>query len=240
MNNYQDVFLRYEKKYLISEEKYKALREMISGKMTADDYGESLISNIYFDTPDYQLIRKSIEKPIYKEKLRLRSYGIPKDNENVFVELKKKYDGIVYKRRVAMPYVEAKKFLYENIEIKKENQIIKEIDWFKKFYRELKPTMYISYNRIALFGNENKAVRVTFDRNINWRTTNLDLQKGTIGNPLLGKEERLMEIKVPGAIPLWLTDCFDKLGIYDTSFSKYGNAFKEMCNDYKGVIFCAG
>jgi len=239
MNNYQDVFKRYEKKYLINEQQYNELMEMIEGKMIVDQYGESLICNIYFDTPNYQLIRQSIEKPIYKEKLRMRSYGIPKDSDNVFVELKKKYDGIVFKRRVAMPLLEAEKYLYKNISLKQHNQITNEIDWFKQFYRELKPAMYISYDRIALFGNDDKAIRITFDRNINWRTTNLNLQKGIIGNPLLEKTERLMEIKVPGAIPLWLTNCFNKLEIYSTSFSKYGNAYKEMCNKTKGVIFCA-
>ena len=148
MVKYQGVFKRYEQKYLISETQYNALMLFLQDKTVPDQYGRSTICNIYFDTPDYRLIRASIAKPVYKEKLRLRSYGVPGYDDTVFVELKKKYKGVVYKRRVPMTLQEAEGYLYAHKRPESSCQIMKEIDWFLDQYHPV-PKAFIACDRIA-------------------------------------------------------------------------------------------
>ena len=225
MGGYQDTFKRYEMKYLLDETKYKQLRQGLQDKLRVDNFGKITICNIYFDTPDYQLIKNSLEKPVYKEKLRLRSYGTPYEGDTVFVELKKKYKGVVYKRREKMELLEAEQYLYEKEPAKKQSQIIKEIDWFMKSYQNLIPTMCISYRRVAMYGLEEPGLRVTFDSDILWREEDLWLSNGVCGNPILEEGQRIMEIKMPGTMPLWLAHRLDELEIYPNSFSKYGRGY---------------
>jgi hypothetical protein len=225
MSKNQFTFKRYEMKYLLDEEKYNRLRQLLQDKMKLDEYGQTTICNIYFDTPDYQLIRTSLEKPVYKEKLRLRSYGTPQDNDTVFVELKKKYRGVVYKRREKMDLITAEHYLYDGIPTGKSTQIINEIDWFLKVYKNLQPAMYISYARIAMFGIEDPNLRITFDSNILWREEELHLGCGIWGNSILQENQKLMEIKIPGTMPLWLAHILAQLEIYPASFSKYGRGY---------------
>lgn len=227
MERFQGTFKRYEKKYLISEKKYQLLRERLKNRLHIDGFGKVTICNVYFDTPDHHLIRKSLEKPVYKEKLRLRSYGIPSKDDGVFVELKKKYKGIVYKRREKMEITKAEDYLYENIQVDKSTQITKEIDWFIHFYKQLLPAMYISYDRIALCSKEDSEFRVTFDNNIRWREEELFLTAGVFGTPLLEEGERLMEVKIPGTMPIWFSHILDELEIYPISFSKYGRGYEQ-------------
>jgi len=226
MGQYKDVFIRYEKKYLLEEEQYRVLLEQLKPYMKVDQYGRSVISNIYFDTPDHRLIRTSLEKPAYKEKLRLRSYGVANGETNVFVEVKKKYQGIVYKRRLNMSLDEAENYLYCGEEPTEDSQIRREVDWMFAYYKNLKPAMHLSYDRIAMFGMEDSNLRITFDSQILWREKALDLSKGAWGEPLLQEGQRLMEIKIAGAMPLWLSHMLDEMKIYPVSFSKYGNAYK--------------
>lgn len=223
---YQNVFERYEKKYLMEEKQYQALTEFLQGHMAENQFGRHTICNIYFDTPDYRLIRASIEKPVYKEKLRLRSYGVPGKEDTVFVELKKKYNRMVYKRRVPMSLQEAEQYLLRGKQLRKPGQIIKEIDWFLNFYKPIIPRVYLSYDRTAMFSKENENLRITFDNNIRWRESALDLSKGVWGSTLLGESQHLMEIKIPGAIPFWLSRGLAKILIFPTSYSKYGNCYK--------------
>lgn len=134
MANYQDVFERFEKKYMLNSEQYLALRQALQGKMQTDQYGRHTICNVYYDTPDFSLIRTSLQKPVYKEKLRLRGYGTVQKNSNVFIELKKKYKGIVYKRRICLPFYQAQLYLTRGIHPPEQSQILKEIDYFMQFY----------------------------------------------------------------------------------------------------------
>ena len=164
------IFKRYEKKYLINKEQYNALIEKTAGLFSPDEFGRSVIMNIYFDTPTDILIRRSIEKPVYKEKLRLRTYGVPSDDSNAFVEIKKKFKKVVYKRRVKMKYSEACDYLIKGEPPPKTTQITNEIDWFMKYYGDVRPAMVISYERTAMFSNENKDLRITYDSNILWRS----------------------------------------------------------------------
>jgi hypothetical protein len=233
MSQFQGNFKRYEMKYLISEKTYLLLRQRLKDKLVSDNFSKSTICNIYFDTPDYQLVRNSLEKPIYKEKLRLRSYGTPAGCDTVFIELKKKYKGIVYKRREKMELTEAEQYLYDSEPLTLTSQIFNEINWFIKFYKELIPAMYISYNRIALYGAEDPGLRVTFDSNILWREEELWLECGVWGNQLLEEGLRLMEIKTLGAIPLWLSHILDELEIYPASFSKYGRGYQQLVQQRK-------
>ena len=231
MNQYQDTFKRYEKKYLLQPEKYELLRYRLQEYMQEDDYGLTTICNIYFDTPDYRLIQASLEKPLYKEKLRLRSYGVPGKGDSVFIELKKKYKGIVYKRRITSDITSAELYLYNAKPAVDSGQIKKEIDWFLNFYQDIRPAMYISYNRIAMYGLEDSNLRITFDSNILWRKEDLWLEHGIWGSPLLEEGTQLMEIKIPGAMPVWLSHLLGELEIYPVSFSKYGRGYQEAMTD---------
>lgn len=228
MGSFKDVFQRIELKYLMDDDQYNALRERLQGMAEVDSYGETSILNIYFDTPDYKLIRRSLEKPIYKEKLRLRSYGIPKDDTTSFIEIKKKYKGIVYKRRIGMPYEQSLAYLVDGEPVAKQSQISNEINYFMSFYKGIAPAMAISYDRIAMAGVEDPELRITFDRNIRWRTENLDLKYGNVGNEILQPGQHLMELKIAGAIPMELAHILDELNIRKTSFSKYGKGYEQM------------
>lgn len=242
MNEYQTTFERIEIKYLLDPLQYQELSKRFAGRLKTDRYGKTEICNLYFDTPDFRLIRKSLEKPVYKEKLRLRSYKIPGEEDTVFLELKKKYKGIVFKRREDMSLKEAKAYLYTGKRPSKDSQVLREIDWFLSYYAPLLPAMYISYERTALYGLEDPALRVTFDGNILWRDESLSLEQGFWGQSLLEPGWRLMEIKLPGAMPLWLVKLLDELQIYPTSFSKYGRAYERHMEEklqIKGGENCA-
>ena len=227
---YRNIFKRYEIKYLVTDEQKKAIFEAMEGRMCGDEWGRSNIRNIYFDTPDFLLIRRSIEKPVYKEKLRLRSYGAATPDSVVFAEIKKKYDRVVYKRRIKMTEKEAMEYLTGG-ECRKESQISHEIDWFLKYYTDIAPRVRISYDREAFFDIHDSDFRITFDTNILWRDTDLSLCSENGGNPLLPENTSLMVIKTAGAIPLWLVHKLTELGVYKVSFSKYGNAYKEIFNN---------
>lgn len=234
MGNVQSVFKRIEKKYMVNQEQYHCLMEHFKGRMQVDKYGKTIICNIYYDTPSHQLIRNSLEKPVYKEKLRVRSYGIPDDDSRVFVELKKKYKGVVYKRRVDMTLTQAKSFMVEDISPGINPQIEDEITYFLHFYKDIAPAMFLSYERIALYGIDNPELRVTFDSKITYREQELLLERGVWGEQLLDMGDMIMEIKIPGAMPLWLSDILDELKIFPTSFSKYGTAYlREYKNKFK-------
>lgn len=222
-----NVFKRVEKKYLLSENLYQKLFEKINNYITVDTYDFSTICNIYFDTDDYLLVNRSIEKPIYKEKVRLRSYGIPKKNSKVFLEIKKKCKGIVGKRRVAAPLKEFYTYFntgkYPNVD----RQIMNEIDYCFKFYN-LKPKVFLAYDRYSYKGKDDSNFRITFDKNIRSRMDNLYLENGDNGVLLLDKNYYIMEVKTLGSYPLWFAQILSELNIYPTSFSKYGNVYKKQ------------
>ncbi len=234
----QEVFKRVEKKYLLSSEQYNELKKLLKDEMILDQYGKHTICNTYFDTDTYQLIRTSIEKPVYKEKLRLRSYGIPTENSKVFIELKKKYKGVVYKRRQEMTLRQANSYFSAGIR-PAQSQILREIDWFLAFYNPV-PKVNIFYDRLAYYHKEEKDLRITFDTNILCRDYALDLRKGAWGSAILPENKYLMEIKIPGAIPIWLSKKLTELEIYHTSFSKYGNWYKNyyMFHEKNGGVAC--
>lgn len=230
------LFERKEKKYLLTEEKYIALCEKLKEHTTEDIYGQYTVCNTYFDTDDYSLIRKSLEAPYFKEKLRLRSYGIPKSEQLVFLEIKKKYKGVVYKRRIQIDYNSAVNYLQNGIIPKlspKELSTFKEIDYFYKT-NNLKPKVYLAYDRMALISNENKDFRITFDYNVRSRNKDADLSYGDYGDNLLSDGNRIMELKTTSAFPIWLVKILSELKIYPVSFSKYGRVYINIMKNKRG------
>ncbi len=226
MSGFKDTFQRIETKYLLEDFQYRALRERLEGMACVDDYGKTSILNIYYDTPDFRLIKASLEKPVYKEKLRLRTYGVPEDDTRAFIEIKKKFKGVVYKRRIGMNYKDAMEYLNEdNRSGVQESQISREIDYFKDYYKGLKPAMAISYDRIAMAGIHDPELRITFDENIRWRVDHLDLKQGNVGEDILKPGQHLMELKIAGAMSVEMARILDELSIRQTSFSKYGRGY---------------
>ena len=223
---FQTVFKRHELKYLITKEQKRIILSTIEPYMTLDKYGRTTIRNLYFDTDNYRLIRRSIEKPQYKEKLRMRSYSQAESNSTVFVELKKKYNQVVYKRRIALPENEAMCWLCSKRE-KTQTQISNEISYFLEYYKTLHPTVFLSYEREAYFTKEKSDFRLTFDDNIIFRFENLSLKSEVYGTKLLEDNFILMELKCSGGIPLWMTKTLSELKIYKTSFSKYGTVYSK-------------
>ncbi len=218
------TFKRIEKKYLLSEAQYDALMSRIGQHLQPDAFGRSAVLSLYLDTPDRRIIRSSIEAVDYKEKLRLRSYGTAKADSTVFLELKKKYDGVVYKRRAAMTLAEAERYLRMGVK-PFESQIMSEIDWAMRLYGRPQGAMMIACEREAWFDEAHPDLRLTFDRNIRYREHELRLDRGSEGIPLLPRNTVLLEIKTAGAMPLWLADALDAEGILPRSFSKYGAAY---------------
>ena len=232
------TFERYEKKYLLSAEAYEDLFARLEPHIEPDDYPRSTVCSIYYDSDDYRLIRHSIDAPVYKEKLRLRSYNVPGDEDTVFVELKKKYKGIVYKRRVALPEARAAAWLAGTGRPERESQMTREIDFFLSSYRP-EAKVYLACDRTAWRAKDDPELRITFDRNIRWRQTELDLRLGSQGEPLLRDGQVLMEIKIPSAAPLWLARMLSECALFPTKFSKYGVCYKEHILDdtIKEVVF---
>lgn len=227
-----EVFSRYEKKYILAEEKYKYLLYEISKKMVPDAYCETdntySIHNLYYDTEDDQLIRQSLEGPVYKEKLRLRGYGKIMDDQVVFLEIKKKYKGVVYKRRTSLFLEEAYAYMEtgkwpDNLQLNR--QVMSEIDYMRRIYCLL-PKVLLSYDRQAFFDKENPNFRLTFDFRIRAKRTSLKLEEENNGNILLSDNFVLMEVKIPQVMPLWFSKILSDLNVFPTSFSKYGTEYR--------------
>ncbi len=233
---YQSCFQRFELKYILTRPQKEALLKVMEPYMKLDQYGRVTIRNIYYDTPNYRLIRASIERPVYKEKLRIRSYRQIGPGEDAFVELKKKFKKVVYKRRLSMPFEKAVDWLRGNELEQPPGQIGEEIRYFRDFYKDLQPTVFLTYEREAFYCPDGSEFRVTFDENILARDHDLSLSSQVYGTPLLTEGLTLLELKAPGAIPLWLTEFLTQNKIYKTSFSKYGTAYQNLL--FKGGKLC--
>ena len=218
------VMKRYELKYYLSKDQLDYFINKINNHMKVDKYGVTSIVSIYFDTPDFRLINKSIEKPNYKEKLRLRSYGLTNDNSPTFLEIKRKCEGIVYKRRISLLESEVEELLYSK-ESRKRDQISREIEAFLENYQNLEPKYLIIYDRVAYY-QDNGDLRITIDMNPRYRTNDLNLHTSMEGISLLDDGGAILEAKVQHSIPLWLTAILSEGKIYQTSFSKVGTAHK--------------
>ena len=224
----QKIFKRYEYKYMLTLEQQSELKELMKQYMIADAFGRSTICNLYFDTPQYLLIRRSIENHVYKEKIRLRTYGQATPETNAFIELKKKYKKVVYKRRISASYEDAMQYLCQRADVIPHSQICSELDYALSLYQEIQPAMYLSYEREAFYGKDDHELRITFDQHILWRTEDLNLTSPVYGRELLQPGQVLTEIKIGHTMPLWLNHFLTEHHIYRTSFSTYGTAHKTL------------
>lgn len=223
-------FERTERKYVLTPQQYNDLLDMSALHLVEDEFKEFTVNNIYFDNDDNLLIRRSISKPMYKEKLRLRGYNNINENE-LFIEIKKKHNKVVFKRRMNITFNE----IDDSIQFEhNDNQIKKEICYFMNRYHP-KPKYYIGYKRYAFKDKEEKHLRITFDKDITYRLDDLDLRSGFYGKKLLDKNEVIMEIKTNDAMPLWLVDSLNKLKIYPTSYSKVGNVYLKELTESRGI-----
>lgn len=221
------VFKRHELKYILTLEEYEALAKCMEGKMFLDKYGRNRITSIYFDTEDYKIIRNSLEKPKYREKLRVRIYGQPSEDEEAFIELKKKYKGIVYKRRIKAKQSALLEHLNDNVETIEHSQIQREIDYFKSTYDNILAKVYLAYDREAYFSKEDDEFRMTFDFNIRMRNRDISLEANEKDKDVLSKKQVLLEVKTVTGMPFWLLKFFKEKNISTVSFSKYGTAYKK-------------
>ena len=238
---FQTVFKRYELKYMLTLDQKEKVLAAMEPYMKIDKYGRTTIRNLYYDTDIYLLIRRSIEKPAYKEKLRIRSYSQADADSTVFVELKKKYKHVVYKRRISLPETEAVEWLSREQHCHKHTQISEEVDYFLDYYKTLHPAVFLSYEREAFYANDGSDFRVTFDDTILCRQDDLSLESEVYGTPILPEGKVLMEIKCSGGIPIWMTKTLSEEHIYKTSFSKYGTAyqttiFPRLVGEHKNVM----
>ena len=222
------VFMRQEQKYLLQPSQREELEKILAQRLKPDVYAVSKVCNIYYDTPDCRMIRRSLDKPVYKEKLRLRSYGDPSPDSTVYLELKKKYDGMVYKRRISMGYTQALAYMADPTAHLDKGQIGREIDYARHFYPDLRPSVYLSYDRKA-WQDPGSDLRVTIDWDIRYRFEELDLARGSYGSALLEPGMSLLEIKAERAMPLWLSHFLSREKIRPLFYSKYGNAYLRHC-----------
>ena len=230
--NAQMTFKRYEVKYILTRRQRELLLQAMAGHLALDQYGRHTIRNIYFDTDTFRLVRDSIEKPFYKEKLRVRSYRRASEDSPVFVELKKKYDGVVYKRRLSLPHRAAMDALESGAPLPEDSQIAREIEAFRAFYGPtLMPAMLLTYEREAYYPVDGSDLRLTLDENIRWRMDNIDLSASAMGRLILPSDSVLMELKSPGGYPQWIVNFLSDNKIYKTSFSKYGTAYLQMLTE---------
>ena len=230
----QCCFERYEKKYCLTLSQQRFLLERMMPYMKKDEYGEYTICNIYYDTDDFRLIRASLEKPV-----------VPQADGRVFVELKKKFDGVVYKRRITTDIQNVEPFLSGELPSENFGQIGREIGYFQSFYQTV-PKVFIGYDRLAFAGIDDPQLRITFDTNLRWRDTDVDLRLGDHGAPIaLPCGDVLMEVKIPGACPLWLSHLLSDAQAFPTSFSKYGACYRDELSagvhttNLKEDTFCA-
>jgi SPX domain protein involved in polyphosphate accumulation len=238
-----EIFNRVEEKYIITREQYKQLVEGFRDEMTVDTYSKDnrfyQIANIYYDTEDNNLIRISQQKPVYKEKLRLRAYGVPNEDSKVFFEVKKKYRGVVNKRRSVMTLKEAYAFS-ESMELPEikdymNPQVLRELKHSISYYNAV-PKVYLAYERRAFFGKNDSSFRVTFDRNIIARRDDLRLENGIYGDRVVDEDVMIMEVKFSERPPLWFLRLINKFGLKKGSFSKYGTEYNKYLSNIGNEI----
>ncbi len=230
----QMFFKRHEMKYKLTFSQYNCLVDLMKQYMQIDEYKRNKITNIYYDTEDYKVIRNSLEKPKYKEKLRMRMYGDTEKNDKVFIELKKKFKGIVYKRRIILNKNDD---IFEIEKINLDNQVLKEIKYFLSLYNYIKPMIHLSYYREAYKSLEDSEFRMTFDFDIKVRNKDVTFLSSEYDKSILDDNTVILEVKTVSGLPNWFLGFLKGKDIKQTSFSKYGEAYKKyLINDFKNYI----
>lgn len=221
---------------MLQQSKKKQILDKISDYVRIDKYGPSTICNIYFDSKNHDLIRTSLDKPIYKEKVRMRSYNVPNENTEVFLKIKKKYDGVVYKRRISSQLHDMEAYLNSGASIACNEQIKKELDYCFDYY-QLKPALFLAYDRIAYYDKTNDEFRISFDTNIISRDYDLELEKGVYGEKLIDSDTYIMEVKCSSGYPMWFLKAIEEMKLYPHSFSKYGSIYEESLKRKESTIY---
>lgn len=221
----QEIFQRIEEKYVLTKAQKERLLELVKDHLRDDEYGPSTICNIYFDTKNKDLVRESLDKPIYKEKIRLRTYNVPNKQSMAFLEIKKKYDGIVYKRRISESLGDIENHIEDGTRINCNQQIMNEIDYCFKLYK-LEPSVFLAYDRVAYYDKDDSSFRITFDTNLIARNYDFDLSKGIYGTKYCDENTFIMEIKCAGGLPFWFLRALQEVKAYPGSFSKYGKVYE--------------
>lgn len=216
-----ETFRRYEKKYLLEKDQYENILNDLRPYIERSKFYDSQIRSIYYDTDKFQLIRRSIEKPEYKEKLRVRSYADAEGDDKVYVELKKKFDGIVYKRRCKAKCDDVLNDIY-NCKMNND-QVYEEIKYALQYYGKLRPAIYIGCSRTSYYAKEDENLRITFDKDMKYRMKHLNFKASELDKPI--NDKVIMEIKIGESMPLWLSEILDKNKAYPRGFSKVGTAF---------------
>lgn len=233
------IFKRTEKKYLLSYADATAFLDSIADKIIEDEYPHSTVTSLYLDTPTALLLRRSIEGGIYKEKLRLRWYGDITADGRVYLELKKKYMGTVYKRRCAVT-LQGMQTYFEGGELFDDGQIAREFDHSMHYYNMPKPYLAVIYERDAYVLRETRSVRITIDRNVRYKNANESVLYGGFESAdtkeILPTDTVIMEIKTDGAVPLWLSRTLGRFGILPNSFSKCGNAYQKELMSKRALL----
>ena len=230
----QQIFRRQEIKYLLTEKQVQDLLWLVEPYLKKDKYFKGTNCSIYFDDKNRYLAIHSMEKPLYKEKIRIRSYGVPKLTDTVFLEIKKKFNGVGSKRRIPVKLSDFYKYLKTGRLDSNSEVIKKELDVCLKRYN-LKPTMFLAYDRTSYCGKDDPTFRVTFDRNVRSRNDDLRLEKGDHGKKFFKDKIVVMEVKALDAYPFFFVHALSKLKIYPASFSKYGRVTEKVIyhNNFK-------
>ena len=245
VSSVQSTFARKETKYVLSQTQYSCFMDRIGDVLEEEPFGRSAISSLYYDTKTFELINRSMEKPRYKEKLRIRSYGEYRPDAAVFAELKTKFKGIVYKRRVQLsekaaylfmngkPYEQAqlefplaaeKRTIHHSAQV--DTQIAREIEACVARHPGLRPAMMVIVDRLPLHTTDGSGVRITYDFNARYRTDELAFSRGLHGEPIMPNDEVILEIKCQGAYPLWLVRALNEVKAYARPCSKYAMAYE--------------
>ncbi len=228
-----NTFKRMEKKTTLPTACVDELKARIAPYMEHDPYNVNgqpyMICNLYYDSEDDHVIRESVQLPKYKEKLRLRSYGVPSSETKVFLELKKKYYGVGTKRRTKLRLCDAEAYLETGRHPDGlpyiDEQVLREIDYYRS-HEAVEPRVYVSYLRCAYHGIDDPSFRLTFDSDILTRRHDLRLEAGRYGEPILSEGTTLLEVKFAGAVPFWFCRVMSDFGLSFHTFSKVGTDFK--------------
>jgi len=217
------IITRQEVKYLISRASHDALLRDLANHLVPNKFFAQTIHNVYFDNDTNDLILRSIEKKEFKDKLRLRAYHMDGELGNPLIELKKKYKGTSYKRRIKLT-IEQARDLINGGALNHTGQIADEMR-FLIARTGCTPKMYIGYDRASYDVVGHDDLRITFDSNVRCRTTNLDFAPNPADKNIIDADHYILEIKAADTFPLWLTDALTRNGIFPQSFSKYARAF---------------
>lgn len=229
-----DTFRRSELKYLCSDEEAEQFYRKIQEHIHPDLYYQYTVHSVYLDNDQNMFAIYSLNHPKYKAKLRLRSYSNPLKDDIVYLELKKKWNGIVYKNRIELTYRQAMDYLDYNVSLSVSNGTTREIDYLLK-YANPEQRVTLLYDRTCWQGKDEEDLRITFDRRIRYRMNDISLVETGLEKELL-KNQVMMEIKAEYRYPLWLVHALREMNFKPVSFSKYGNVYRRNFTAFQGGI----